>query len=369
MKTHFILMLVLSAIALTTKGQITITRADMPCPAPGCGADSVLYTTVPIVQNSIDVSTTGANTMWNVLPLQNGTAAYQSFYPLSQTPFEFQLIFFGSDYAQPLLGNQNVAGLPLSDAYEYYNYAGNNSRLEIKGLGAHITLQGNTLPLPAIYSSPDVLYRFPLNYGDTDSSDSGYSVDVPPGAPIATVKRAQKRVNYVDGWGSMTTPAGTFDVLRVRSEITRIDSIITPIFPIGVPSNIIEYKWIGNTKKIPVLQVTGNMVAANYTPTAITFWGVDPLGMSDNFTIDNGISIFPNPVTDHSTVRFSLSKQSDILIELFSITGSRVATFNFSKMPAGDHKEMLPMHLLQSGAYFLKCSTPSQTITASILKL
>lgn len=201
------------------QAQISITRADMPCPAANCGLDSVLFTTVPPVQNTIDINTTGASSIWNILPLQNGTTSYQKFYPVNMTPIDFQLAFLGSDYAQPLLGNQNLVGLPVSDAYEFYNYAANSSRLEIKGFAAHMALQGIPFPLLGVYSSPDVLYRFPLNFGDTDSSTSSYSVSVPPTTPFATIKRQQKRVNLVDGWGSLTTPAGNFDVLRVKSDI------------------------------------------------------------------------------------------------------------------------------------------------------
>lgn len=370
MKYKILLLCAISFFSFSAKSQITITRADMPCPiGNNFNGDSVIYTNVPVAQNTIDVNTTGQSSVWNTVPLVNGTQAYQNFLPLNQTPIIFQLVFLGSDYAQPLLGNQNIAGLPLTDAYEYYNYAGNDTRLEIKGFGANINLQGTTLPLPGIYTSPDVLYRFPMQYGNSDSSSSGYSVAVPPGgSPIATIKRTQTRVNNVDGWGSITTPAGTFDVLRVKSEINRVDSVIT-IFPLGVPSNIIEYKWIGNSKKIPVMQVTGNVIANNYTPTAITFWGFDPLSYHDNIVLNADINIYPNPSVQKATIQFSLQTNSDVMIEIYSINGRRIAHFHYSNLQSGLNKEILPMHLLNSGTYFVKCTAKNETLSSKFIKL
>ncbi len=349
---------------------ITLSRADFPCPsAAACGLpDSVLFTNLPIATNTVNTTLTGANTTWNTLPLKNGTIAYQNFVPMSASPIAFQLLFLGSDYAQPLLGNIGVAGLPVSDAYEYYNYSSSNSRLEIKGMGANITYTGITFPLPAIYSSPDVLYKFPITFGDTDSSVSGFSVTIPPtGTALATIKRNQKRVNEVDGWGSITTPAGTFDVLRVKSSIQRIDSIITALFPLGIPSNIIEYKWLGKTKKIPVFQVTGNVIGTNYTPTAITFWGQDPLGFND-INNQSAVSLYPNPTTDNSTLQYTLNKVSDVDILITNLEGKTVAQFHFKKQASGSHSEIMPLNSLAKGTYIVKCISDNEVISHKLMK-
>lgn len=353
MKTKLLFISIFIFSFLISKSQITITRSDLPCPVANCGLDSVLFTSVPPGVNSVDVNLTGANSIWNVIPLKNGTTAFQKFYPVNMTPIDFQLAFFGSDYAQPLLGNQTLAGLPVTDAYEFYNYAGNDSRLEIKGFAAHMSLQGIPFPLLGVYNGADVLYRFPLNFGDTDSSNSSYSVSVPPTTPFATIKRKQKRVNLVDGWGSMTTPAGTFDVLRVRSEITRVDSVVTQLMPIGVPSNIIEYKWLGVTKKVPVLQVTGNVVANNYTPTTITFWGEDPLSVYTAQSDKNQILVYPNPVIDDVKIQFFLAQTSKVDMIIYDVLGKQVGHFHFINLSMGNHQEVLPTGQLPNGTYFI----------------
>ena len=108
--------------AFTTNAQtpITLSRIDFPCPsAATCGLpDSVLFTNVPLSGNSVNTATSGANSTWNMAALTNGTVAYQNFFPMSGTPLIFQLVFLSCDYAQPLLGNNVVGNLPITDAYE-----------------------------------------------------------------------------------------------------------------------------------------------------------------------------------------------------------------------------------------------------------
>ncbi len=373
MKKIFTSLLSLIAFAAYAQTPIVLTRADFPRPTSSSPLpDSVLYTNVPIAGNTVDISSTGASSTWNTLPLVNGNIRYQSFLPMSSTPLIFQLSFFSCDFAQPLLGNAGLVGnLPISDAYEYYNYASADARLELKGFGANITIPGQpiALPLPAVYTTPDVIYKFPLEFGNVDSSLSGYSVTIPLGAPIGDIeiKRKQKRVNEVDGWGSIITPAGTFDVLRVKSSITRVDSIITALAPLGFPTKPVEIKWLGQTKKIPIFQVTGTDVGGSITPTAITFWGQDPNGVNEVNTL-SPLQIYPNPADAQTTIEYDLTKQSEVSIIISNVKGETVAQFHFTKQSEGFHREVLPLQSLSSGLYQITCIANKSVLHSKLLK-
>jgi hypothetical protein len=254
-----------------------------------------------------------------------------------------------------LLGNLAIAGLPISDAYEYYNYSLGNTRLEIKGFGANISI-GTSFPLPAIYSSPDVLYKFPVTFGNKDSSNSGYSITIPPtGTAIATVKRSQKRVNEADAWGSLTTPAGTFDVLRVKSTINRIDSVITTFLPLGVPSTTVEYKWIAKGKKIPALQVNTTIAFQNETVNSITYWGEAPSSSSSFSYNHSALLVSPNPANESTMINFG-EHVGKTTISLIAINGAKVATFEFL-LSKKNQKEILPLAILASGNYMVQCKS------------
>ena len=359
MKLIFTTLVVIASFSAIAQTPITLDRSDFPCPtASQCGIDSVLFTNVSIANNPIDVSQVGANSIWNYTSLNTTNTDFSRFVPSLNTPIAFQLVFFGSDYAIPLLGNLSIATLPISDAYEYYNYASNNTRLEIKGFGANITIPtlGSSFPLPAIYSSPDVLYRFPVAFGNVDSSFSGYSVAIPPtGTTILTVKRDQKRVNVVDAWGNLSTPAGSFDVLRVKSTIDRIDSVLTGFFPLGTATTTNEYKWIAKGKKIPVLQVNSIVTAQNETINLINYWGEGPNSISMPLSANAACIIFPNPATHSTSINFG--EQTGLCtLDIISINGSQVGHFEFL-ISKPNQIEILPLNELPSGNYIIRCQS------------
>jgi hypothetical protein len=224
------------------------------------------------------------------------------------------------------------------------------------------------LPLPAIYTSPDVIYTFPIAFGNADSSTSSFNLTIPLGAVNFNVTRNQKRVNNVDAWGSISTPAGTFDVLRVVSTINRIDSIKTSFISFGTPTNPVEYKWLAAGKKIPVLQINGNNVAGFFTKTNATFWGAGAVGTSNVITNLNSLNTYPNPVIENSTISFSLKIASTVDVEVISITGEKVAHFHFSKQ-AGNCTETLPLQTLKAGNYIISCKSGTEMVSSKMIKL
>jgi hypothetical protein len=377
MKQLFLLFSVFASMQTMAQTPITLTRADFPKPTSSSVLpDSVLYTNVMSANTSAQTSN-GASQIWNEWAL-TGTTAYQNFMPMSATPLVFQLAFLSCDFAQPLANagtfGAGTTGGSLSDAYEYYDYSG--SKLQIKGFGANVTISGVAAPLPALYTSPDVIYVFPIAYGNKDSSNSSFNVSLPLTLPAPlnnitiTVKRVQKRVNEVDAWGAVTTPAGTFDVLRVVSKIDRIDSFKTSLFDIGTPSSPVEYKWLGAGKKVPVLQINGNDIAGVFTPTNATFWGESliPAATQNMNTNLNSLITYPNPVIENTTISFSLKTASTVDVEVVSITGEKVAHFHFSKQ-AGNFTETLPLQTLKAGNYLISCKSGKEMVSSKMIKL
>ena len=373
MKKLFLLLSVFASMQVIAQTQITLTRADFPKPTSNSPLpDSVLYTNVNGTNTTAE-TIDGASQSWSEAGL-TGTTAYQSFVPVSATGI-FQFAFLGSDYAQPLLAGATVAGQLASDAYEYYDYSTGNGKLQIRGFGANVTIPGTgtPLPLPAIYTSPDVVYVFPIAFGNIDSSISSFNIPIPLTLPVIgsvnfEVKRDQKRVNKVDAWGSISTPTGTFDVLRVVSTINRIDSIISPLFSFGTPSNPVEYKWLAAGKKIPVLQINGNNVAGVFTKTNATFWGASTVATSNVNANFNSFMAYPNPVIENATISFTLKKAATVDVEVVSITGQKIAHFHFNKQ-AGSYTETLPLQTLKAGDYIISCKSESEIVSSKMIKL
>src|SRR5690606_32965204 len=113
------------------------------------------------------------------------------------------------------------------------------------------SINGTGLPIKS--DTIETRYKFLLNFGDVHYSRGYTKLDMNPIYDAVWLQYRQRNTE-VDGWGSVTTPYGTFDVLRVKHTITERDSLRFEIFgnqtwiPIPVPQSNI-YEWITNGEK------------------------------------------------------------------------------------------------------------------------
>ena len=88
-----------------------------------------------------------------------------------------------------------------------------------------------TLPIRRFSYFKEIIFNFPIDYNDVDSCSSDGSLAIPSLGYFGLVR---SRVNTVDGWGSITTPFGTFNALRVRSVVNEMDSIYVDSLGFGL---------------------------------------------------------------------------------------------------------------------------------------
>lgn len=231
--------------------QITITSADMPT-----ALDTIrisVKTTLPGFQPD----STGANFNWDFSSLVPDSQRVIKCEKPSNTAYALYYGFlatYGIYNHTPDQFPFSLVGTPPTNVYDFYRkQAGANGYLAIVGQG--LTIGGQAIP--AFYQPADRVYKFPMNYGDKDTSVSGFGAPIPN---FGYYRKEQTRVNEVDGWGTLTTPYGTFNTLRVKSTLSIIDSIYldTLGFGFNIPrQNIIEYKWLANGLDLPVLEIDG----------------------------------------------------------------------------------------------------------------
>lgn len=236
-----ILALLITAIA---GAQITITSSDMP------SAGQNFRTSMTTDFLNYNFEETGNNFVWNfqnLTPLMQQEAVYTN---VTQTPVIFWPFFLGSaNLATQIEGFSLIPEIPIQDGYQFFN----KTTAKYSDIGTGLNVSG--LPLPLKYNTPDVLYEFPmsLNYSKTSNSDLGLAI---PNIGYLAIDR--QRVSVVDGWGTLNTPYGSFQVLRLKSEITEYDSLYLDTLGQGFAINrqYTEYKWLGNGKGLPLLTVT-----------------------------------------------------------------------------------------------------------------
>jgi hypothetical protein len=187
----------------SVQGQITVNSGDMPQ-----ANDTFLVSNSFLLFFNPDE--TGADYDWdysNLFPFSQDSISYIA---MSDASFIYQLIFNNpfnpSDQAtegKRLEGLDFVPGIDISDAFLFTK----NSSTKLEELGFGVTFSG--IPLPIQYTDKKTLYEFPLSYGDSLEDDYAFNVSIPN---LAYLGESGTRSYDVDGWGSLTTPFGTFDI-------------------------------------------------------------------------------------------------------------------------------------------------------------
>ncbi len=144
----------------------------------------------------------------------------------------------------------------------------NNNVLKETMLG--LTFQGqNPVPFPLVvtYDEPDTLLTFPVTYQQNNQSTMRYVVDMTDFEEFSLfISSNQERSSKVDGWGSLTTPFGTFaSTLRMRTVIKRTDTLALQENNIVIPEvETVLYQWLDKDFGVPVLEIEGLLISGSF---------------------------------------------------------------------------------------------------------
>ncbi len=264
--------------------QITITKNDMPNPG------DLIHYNIAYTFGGIDYKETGEDFTWDFSGLASFGQEADTFVSVNSTPLLYQAVFNWPFWNPPASiaqrkGDFNlIPGLTMTD---YINFFKNtNSSFNYVGFGVTI----NNLPVPLKFDSPEVVYNFPVTSSSTaDSSEAGVSLNIPD---MGYFEVQRKRINIVDGWGTLITPLGTFQTLRIKSIVYSYDSIYIDSLSAGYAINIeeVEYKWLGNGYGRPLLKITESNIfptRAEYIAEALLPLTIDA---GEDVTITQGES-------------------------------------------------------------------------------
>ena len=350
-------LLILLIFNLQGISQITITNNDMPSPG------DTIRKSLSVVIPGLDYTSTGPNYSWDFSTLQPISQTVDTFVTVNSVPFLYQLVFIPNivaNLAQKFNGLDAFPQLPVTDPYQFYRKTTTN----FNDVGYAVSVTG--IPIPIRLNPADVVYKLPLAYDNKDSSLASGQLGVPD---IGFVSIQRKRVNHVDGWGTLTTPYGTYNVLRLKSTVTETDSIYIDSISFGqqIQRNYIEYKWLTNGKKQPLMQVTeeGPLVQVNYIDNIF-----DPgVGITEYQNPEIDIVIAPNPVTDYAIIAFDLNKPAKTRISVLSLAGSEIMEIFTGDLMAGRqfHTLNITRKQLPLGVYLLRVETNGNQATRKFI--
>jgi len=348
-KVVFLSMLFVSLV-LSAFSQPLIDQNDMP----NIGDTIRVGTTINI--NGIDYTLTGQDFLWDFSSLNYLSQRVDTFVGITSTPIAYQFDFNNpldqthkATIAQPRPDINQMPSIQFTDVFNFFKET--SASYTQVGFGAKI----NGVPMPIKYDNPDVLYKFPLTIGDLDSSEFSYNMQIPA---LGYYGETKKRVNFVDGWGTIITPLDTFHAVRVLSTSYIHDTIHIDSLGIGFPQDKTEkeYKWLTDTMGIPVLKVIETSGIGGGTSVEYIIKYVNSSGFSSYENSLTFFTIYPNPACENTNIYFSTRKSSEIEFHIFDITGRNVKTISGKEFPAGFHSLPLTTGNLQKGIYFIRIS-------------
>ena len=250
-----------------------ITRTDMPA-ASGTAIDSSRLSAAAIVlpAGAPALTVRGANQTWNYGALV-ATSQRVEKYQAVPTSLAYQLTFgqFSGANRATVASPQNLplptgsgTALPITNPYQFFNVsAAGATPSTFRSVGFGGDLMGTSVPLTyASQAQQDIIYRFPLSF--SSAADSSSSFLATPAALAATgyFNQRRKRVNRPDAWGTLTTPFGTFQTVRVVTKLIDHDSISIGGMSQGLSLPVRrEYKWLATGNHVPMLTITTTEVA------------------------------------------------------------------------------------------------------------
>lgn len=219
------------------QAQITITQNDMP----QVGDKITQFTDTTIT----DAGMAGANVTWDYSQAQ----IHES--------IEFRMVDVASTGMAALYPNANLAMTTDDVSFSFFNST--SSKYSINGLAD----SGSGLD-PIFYDPEMVVLEFPLNYNNSFShaysSVTSFNGDSDSSGFYRLIIRHHAVLEkVVDGWGTIKTPFGTHQALRLKETETATDSVFVQLTETSQPmfmgedeSATVSYAWYTNDIKFPV---------------------------------------------------------------------------------------------------------------------
>lgn len=211
------------------------------------------------------------------------------------------------------------------------------------------------------YSDMEDMLRFPCNYND--SYTDTWSVTYVQAS--YTYYRVGTTTVTADGYGTLTSPAGTFsNVMRVHFYQDYQDSVNIMGNPIVITYTNDEYMWYLNGNHYPI--------AAVYTLTPSTGGPVQGAlylsgvvsDVNENSVL-NSFSLAPNPANDQANLLINLDTEKEITVTIYNAIGQAIGTPLSVFGTRGENRISTPVTEFPEGIYFATISIDGEATSSN----
>lgn len=282
MKTYLFLCFVFAGLTAFAQTPALINESDLAAE----GDNYIISTASPLI--AFDGNDTGPNHNWDFGWLTTVIDDTTHWVDENDTDPLYFFLWLTSDIAEQAVSNIENDFVTIEDVYNFYEQ--NNDRFAFSGFAGTIL----DIPFPIWYDAPETILELPATYGQANNSTTGFDFTIPG---IGGWSELRERSNEVDGWGSITTPAGTFDAIRLKSVIDIVDTFSYDVTVIPFAYTTTEYSWFAPTEGIPVLKIVLQNVLGVESITSVVYKSGETTAIQNAATTSNNI-ILAQPMDD-----------------------------------------------------------------------
>lgn len=270
--------------------------------------------------NYVSPGSAGANQTWNLSAMTATATNSASFVTVASTPL-------------PSFPNANMS-FKSGTTYKYYKTT-TTALQNCNGVASgSITIQ---------YTDLEDQLHFPFNYNNSysDTWQGSYAI-------LSTnfIRKGTTTVT-ADGYGTLTTPAGTFtNVMRVHLYTAYKDSIISNGFVFNRTDE--EYRWYAPNSHYHVASVYTSTNSSNPNTTGGSYMdNFVNVGINEYQNQFSNVNLFPTPASDVLNISFPESISNNVEVSVSNVQGQELKkqiyntqlssnqTMNVSDLPAG----------------------------------
>lgn len=260
----------------------------------------------------------GENQLWDFSAIEPLATSDLNYVSISETPTTYQF-FFNSPFVpqyQATHANEgegiDLVFLSIDDFFFFYKNTGTS--YNIVGYGGTV----NGIPIPSQTNPIDIVYDLPITYGQTHTSYSEWDIEIPT---IGSYAQSLNRSYEVDGWGTVITPAGSFEAIRVRMVTEIEDNVFIEAIGqnLSIDRNSTSYQWLAQGQGIPVIEITetfGQPTVRYKTDSSPITSVIEPNQLQ--------VRIYPTVSANQLTIE---GWNSGDRLDLYNLAGQRVRSY------------------------------------------
>lgn len=129
-----------------------------------------------------------------------------------------------------------------------------------------------------------------------------------------------------------------------------------------------EHTYTADGEYPVTLTVTdnGGLTAAKTLPMVVVVTGIDEAAAVTEFRLHGA---YPNPFNPSTVIRFDIPMAGDVVIEVVSMSGHRVAMRELRGLGAGPHRVAMDAGRWPSGVYLYRVSYGKETLSGKMTLL